>query len=161
MIVIACYITLRLDHHTFLYDNLNRIKTVQKRFGNPPMVIFGDFNIPKKEFKELVEGSLGGSFKYHYSDQEHAQTRYMETKDRVEKSYLDYFITRNIEVTSFGTNSPMGHSDHLTLELVFTVKVYSKVKVQREKVLSFEKMLKESGKISEEFQNCLKKENKT
>ena len=82
-------ITPGVDHQLILYDSLNRIKTVQKRFGNAPMVIFGDFNIPRKRFKEHVEGSLGGSFKYHYSDQEHAHTRYVETKDRVEKSYLD------------------------------------------------------------------------
>ena len=54
VIVIACCITPRVDHHTILYDNLNRIKTVQKRFGNAPMVIFGDFNIPTKEFEEHV-----------------------------------------------------------------------------------------------------------
>ena len=55
----------------------------------------------------------------------------------------------------------MGHSDHLTLELVCTEKVFRNIKVQREKVLSFGKMLKESGKIKEEFQNCLKQENRT
>jgi hypothetical protein len=38
---------------------------------------------------------------------------------------------------------------------------FSKVKVLREKVLSPGKMLKESDKINEEFQKCLKQENKT
>ena len=55
----------------------------------------------------------------------------------------------------------MGNSDHLTLDLVFTGKYFSKVKVQREKLLGFGKMLKESGKIKEEFQKCLKQENRT
>ena len=69
--------------------SLNRIKTFQKMFENASMVIFGDFNTSKKEFKYHVEGSLGGSFKYHYSDKECAHTRYMKTKDRVEMSYLN------------------------------------------------------------------------
>ena len=85
----------------------------------------------------------------------------METKDRLEKSYLDYIITRNIQLISFGTISHMGHSVHFTLELVCTRKVFSKVKAQREEVLSFGKMLIESVNNNEEFQNCLKQENKT
>jgi hypothetical protein len=45
----------------------------------------------------------------------------------------------------------MGHSVHLTLELVCTGKVFSKVKAQREEVLSFGKMLIQRVKNNEEF----------
>lgn len=53
--------------------------------------------------------------KLHYNEDRGAVTWRRSHKSEAAVSYIDYFITNNVNVSHFEIDPPVGSSDHLTL----------------------------------------------
>ena len=91
-----------------LNDSLNKIKGVALRIeGAEIIMIFEDFNIETQAFATKGNGSQGNEYHYHHSEHIEDFNQIHKNKTRLEKGYLNYFITRNKAKMHFAIRSPI------------------------------------------------------
>ncbi len=134
-----------------IYNNYKKCK----------LIIFGDFNLTRKDFKNKIESKLGKSFSYHYKTNKNNLTRMRVRKNNtIEHSYIDYFFTLGFKELKFDINLPIGKSDHLSLELYISKKEIGDFIIQKEIIWPYNNLVKESEYIAELFINIIKSDNK-
>lgn len=103
--------------------------------------MFSFFNLRRDKFAENVKGSFGKKFRYHYLKEEKPYTRYIDTIAGEEKSYLDYFQTKDVGKVHFNIVEGLdvkGRSDHLALELLSDDKVCQTETITKQLVYRFD-----------------------
>ena len=99
--------------------------------------------------------------KYHFDKSKYAFTRHRNTKIGSQSSYLYYFITANLNETSFNIKRAIGRSDHCCLTLDIKDKTLGTFSPRREIVYDFRSSLRDSEIIKDAFVKILNGENKT
>ena len=64
-ILMAIYINPDERKRILIEDTLNKIKAVGERYKNSKLIIFGDFNLRRGEFKRTIEYRLGQEYDYY------------------------------------------------------------------------------------------------
>ena len=160
-ILYCVYLPPTRDHEILIGDFLNKLNMIKNRYKNAKIIVFGDFNLKRDEFKNKIENVLGKEFTYHYNKEEQNFTRYRITKNNIiEKSYLDYFITTGFKNTQFEINLPIGKSDHLSLELYISKKDIGEIIVQREIVYPYNKLINNIEDITKSLIKSLENKDK-
>ena len=149
------------DKHNILIDDfLNKVNMIYNRYKNCKLIIFGDFNLTRKEFKNKIEKKLGNKFNYHYRENENNFTRYRITyNNKIESSYIDYFITLGFDKFYFDINFPIGKSDHFSLELYIQKEETKNLIIQKEIIWPYNRIVKDSKYIANVFYNTIKDNN--
>ena len=74
--------------------------SIKERYKNPKIVCFGVFNEKRDNVMKKNMARLSGNVKCHFDNMSNGFTRKRTLQDsNVEISYLDYFITYDIEQT--------------------------------------------------------------
>jgi hypothetical protein len=138
------------------------LRSIITRYQSASIIAFADFNINRDTFKSEIVNQFKGysNMKFHFDTAEYAFTRYRATKNRIEKSYLDYMITNNIDYYTFDIKKPIGDSDHWSLHLTIKDKSLGEFTPTKEITYNFSKVKEESEKISESFLRIIEGENK-
>jgi hypothetical protein len=106
---------------------VSTIKQLDSVYKDTPILIFGNLNYGRDTIeKKFPLNNRGFSLLYDRDDE--AYTRYQLTKNGVEQSYLDYYITKNISNSKLYIQKPIVKSDHVTLRL----EVYDDMKIMRQ-----------------------------
>jgi hypothetical protein len=93
------------------------IKTLDCRYKDTPIVIFGDLNYRREKISRVFQDLVVKGFKIVQNDSPSSFTRSQQTILGLQKSYLDYFLIKNIQDYNFSIELPIGNSDHKTLKL--------------------------------------------
>ena len=160
-ILYCVYLPPTRDHEILIGDFLNKLNMIKNRYKNAKIIVYGDFNLRRDEFKNKVENILGNDFIYHYKKEEQNFTRYrIINYKNIEKSYLDYFITSGFNNTEFEINLPIGKSDHLSLELYIPKEEIGEIIIQKEIKYPYNKLIKNIEEITKSLINSLNKKDK-
>jgi hypothetical protein len=92
------------------------VSTIKHLDTNTRILVFGDMNYDRENIDKKFPLEKRG-FEFIYDEDVEAFTRYQPTKNGVEKSYLDYYIAKNISNTALYIQKPIGKSDHMSLKL--------------------------------------------
>ena len=155
-ILYCVYLTPGDNHELLLNDFLNKCLAVRRRYDKIKMIIFGDFNLTRDEYKKKVESILKGeNLIHHYYNSNNAITRIRMTQTRLERNYLDYMITEGFTNTEFNILRPFAKTDHFMLRMRIDKSECSQLKIKKEFTYCFNKALKESQYIKDELVKSL------
>ena len=112
----------------------NIIKFIIEKYKNCSFILYGDLNINRSKFKELIETNLSGvkniNFLYKTGTFEITRSR-ADISNNIRYSYLDYMISYNIKTLYFDLDKPPGFSDHIALYLVIDEKEFRDIKINK------------------------------
>lgn len=136
---------------------LARVLAITHRYVNPKIIIFGDFNMGRDELEKKVMTKIRMlNARAHYDPNPGSFTRIQKNIDKIDSSYLDYFITVNIDNPELQILKPIGRSDHLTLKLECSQENLGKPKIRKQIVYNFAQAKKDAAEIKEELLRLLK-----
>lgn len=161
LIIYNTYITPGPKHGMRLDAFKVRFNTIVSRYKDAKVIVFGDFNLTREEFKKNVITYYQGvkGIKFHIDTSLNAFTRCAIVENKVQRSYLDYMITVNMEDTDFNIKKPIGNSDHWLLELGIADD-FGELNAAKELRYDFARAKEESGEIKENLLRVLKMPNK-
>ena len=143
-VIYTAYVPPGEHHNSIMRGLLHRLKVIAEKYAEFSMVLFADLNIPRGEAKQLLSEELKAyGYRIHMNDGDFTYTRTQANSE----SYLDYFITRNVEVYSLDILKPIGKSDHMTLKLGIA-NWQAKFKPRRELRMNFQKVKEDAKYIS-------------
>lgn len=139
-----------------------RMDSILGRYKDAKIIVFGDFNLTKEEFKIEIMNYFKGvkGIKYHIDPSINAFTRCAMLEGKVIRSYLDYMITVNIESDDFDIEKPIGNSDHWMLHLALTEKDFGQLNPVKELRYNFSKAKEDAKEIKENLVKALEQSNK-
>ena len=156
LILYNVYIPPSQDHSIRLATFITRLKVILDRYVGAKVVVFGDFNLSRDEMsKKVMDPLKGRGVKLHKEDGINAFTRCRVTETRVESSYLDYFVTVNIEVDKFEVFRPFARSDHWALRLRIRKEELGDLSIKKSITYDFNKSKKDAQEIYYEFLDAL------
>ena len=119
ILVYNTYIPPGEDHYARVDAFIMRFNSILARYKDCKLIVYGDFNLSRDDFEKKVMSRIKGkNIKAHYDKAINVFTRCRVLENgTVQSSYLDYFITVNIEVKCFSILKPIGGSDHWLLEM--------------------------------------------
>jgi hypothetical protein len=157
VILYSVYLAPGNDHKDLLKRFLYNIKVLKDRYDNPSIMVYGDFNLDREKFKSKIEDVLKPyGFKCHYDKEPNKFTRFEKVKgeDKTRTSYLDYFITFNVDTESFTICEEILKSDHLPLRAkIKEVKGSEKLFLKKERKINFSTPMKDSQMIGNILSN--------
>jgi hypothetical protein len=134
-----------------------KILNLDYRYENTPFVIFGDLNYRREDVEKQFNSVADKEFKILMKKGEEIFTREQDTYLGKQKSYLDYFIVKNLTKCSLTIDKPIGNSDHLSLKLdVYdqTLRIKRRLNLTR----TFTKVEKHADEIGARLVKALKSE---
>jgi len=133
------------------------VLAITHRYVNPKIIIFEDLNIGRDELekKNMTKIRMLNA-KAHFDHNPGSFTRIQKNIDKIDSSYLDYFITVNIHNPELQTLKPIGRSDNLTLKLECSQENLGKPKIRKQIVYNFAQAKKDAAEIKEKPLRLLK-----
>ncbi len=137
-------------------EGLNhRIRVLNQRYEGK-LVCFGDFNLPRDKAKQKIEKRLSEcKGKLWYEEEELAFTRIQKSGEKINSSYLDYFLTKGVTGGCLEVTKPIGKSDHLTLQLTLSQDEIGTIQLRKDMRYNFSKCKKDSEKIKSDLLTAL------
>jgi len=134
----------------------NTILSMDERYLNTPIITFGDFNYKRKQINKVFESLTIRNFKFIHSNNPHHYTRSQMCKDKLQVSYLDYFLIKNVSDFKFKIREAIGNSDHRCLEIDL---LQDSMRIERRilKEFKFSQIKKNSDKIGKRLLEAMKK----
>lgn len=156
-IIINTYISPGPDHDSRFSNLLYKLNFVLTRYKDSKLILFGDLNINRKRLVNKLKELQGENkeLKAIFDLDEKVFTRYRETVNGIQESYLDYFIINNIKEYTFSINEPIFTSDHKVLKLVIPISELGDLKADTELRLKFKYKTEEVDEISKDLITAL------
>ena len=136
LIIFNTYVPPGVEHPYRLASFKFKLDVVLRRFKGAKLVIFGDFNLSEPKMKTWMKNEFSQYDKLNLivSSDPLAVTREQETINGTQRSYIDFFITNNIDEGSidFSIIDPIANSDHKLLKLHLPRKEFGIVKAHKE-----------------------------
>ena len=152
---IYLFIILRID---FADELVIRLRTICYKYNDLSLVLYGDLNMDRDQFKNKVEMPLAEmGYLSHYNKGCSAYTRYEVRLGAPVTSYIDFMITYGEKIKEFSVSKPIGRSDHLTLAVSVQKDVWLK-KMSQKKVLrtNFSKVAQDCEEVTKLMEQVLR-----
>ena len=124
-----------------------KISHLDDRYQSAKIVVFGDLNYKRNEVHKAFKSLSDRKFTILYEEDVDTFTRSQQTINGLQKSYLDYFLVKNVQNYSMKIQDPIGHSDHKSL-LIKVLDQSMRIKRMVNLSMPFGKMLKNSDDIA-------------
>jgi len=137
------------DHITYIVEWLDR------RYNDTAILIFGDLNYRRDLIESKFSSLVRRGFKIIFENNPEQYTRSQETIKGTLRSYLDYYIIKNLRDFDLTINEPIGHSDHRAIGLDVLDNV---LRIKRNTLLefTFSKVKKQASEIGTRLLEGLK-----
>jgi len=112
-------------------------------------------NYRREELRSVFPLLFRRNFRFIYDPDKDQFTRSLDTKNGMQKSYLDYFVVKNVSRLNFSINEPIGNSDHRTIG-VKLLDDNMRIKRVDVKVTSFSSIWKDCVDISDKLLTSVK-----
>ena len=112
-------------------------------------------NYRREELRSVFPLLFRRNFRFIYDPDKDQFTRSLDTKNGIQKSYLDYFVVKNVSRLNFSINEPIGNSDHRTIG-VKLLDDTMRIKRVDVKVTSFSSIWKDCVDISDKLLTSVK-----
>ncbi len=132
------------------------IMELDDMYRDTPIVVFKDLNVKRDAVTRKVMLENRG-FKAIFETHPDAYTRKEEVLQILKKSYLDYFLTKNLRDTKLELCEPIGNSDHRTLKLI-VCDDNMRICRRRIMVFPFRKLFKDLKSIVERLKTAMTQE---
>jgi len=110
------------------------IALLDDRYVSTPVVVFGDMNFRREELREKFRSLFERSFRFIFDDDPEQYTRSQKTVNGIQRSYLDYFLVKNVFDFDFHILEPIGNSDHRCLRMDI---VQNNMRIMRRQIREF------------------------
>ena len=119
LILYSAYLSPDERHNTRIEETLHRLEIIKNRYTDMKLILFGDFNMNRKDFKNKVEKHVNKlGYIGHFEKGEHCFTRYQMVEGKMKWAYIDYMITHGIENVKMTIKNNFVNSDHMSLEMI-------------------------------------------
>lgn len=151
VIVYNAYLSPSEKHNSLVKGFCNRLKILKDRY-DAKIIAFGDLNLRREEIQKEVGTPLKGTGAIiHYCRMQESFTRIQKSGDKIQSSYLDYFVTLGIESAVTNILKPIGRSDHMTIEMVCDLKELNIMEPKQELRYNFNTAKKDAEEIKDEL----------
>ena len=132
------------------------VDALDRRYESTPIVLFGDLNYRRNELQSRFPLLYRRNFKFIFDPSESQFTRSLDTVNGLQKSYLDYFVVKNVKKLTFSIHEPLGNSDHRAIRLELRDEEM-RIKRCDLRVFSFNRIWKDCVDISEKLLDSVKR----
>ena len=131
------------------------IERINVTYIDTPIIIFGDFNYKRNEIKKRFDKLLKVDFEFVYDDDPEMYTRSQLVNGKMQQSYLDYILVKNVTGFNLTIHNPIGNSDHRCLGLYL---YQNDMRIERRdiKEIKFSLINGKHKDIGERLLKCLK-----
>jgi len=128
---------------------------LDRRYNDTAILIFGDFNYRRDLIESKFSSLVRRGFKIIFDSNPEQYTRSQDTIKGTPRSYIDYFIIKNLRDFDLTINEPIGRSDHRAIGLDVLDNVL-RIKRNTSLEFTFSKVKKQASKIGTKLLEGLK-----